>query len=101
MVNDVITQLDPDRAVTFTYIERATEHLGAILAKGPRRLLILDDVWSREQLEVFLATGQSARLVTTRNQALVIGSSLTKPHRGLACRADRPRGGLTSLLISA
>lgn len=32
--NDVIAQLDPDRTVTFTYTERASEHLDALLSKG-------------------------------------------------------------------
>ena len=76
LVNGLIAQLDPDRAVTFTDARQATDHLAAILAKGPRRLLILDDVWTGQQLAAFLATGRCARLVTTRIPSLATGTAV-------------------------
>ena len=71
LVNGLIGQVDPGRAVTFTDARQAGEHLAAILAAGPRRLLVLDDVWSEEQLAAFPVAGQCARLVTTRIPSLV------------------------------
>ena len=53
LVNDLIARVDPGRPATFTDARQAGEHLGAVLAAGPRRLLVLDDVWSAEQLAVF------------------------------------------------
>jgi len=41
-----------------------------VLAGGPRRLLILDDAWTKEQLDAFLAAGNCVRLVTTRVPSL-------------------------------
>src|ERR1017187_2167075 len=70
LVNGLIAQLDPGRAVTFTDARQAGEHLAALLARGPRRLLVLDDVWSEEQLAAFPAGGRCARLVTTRIPSL-------------------------------
>ena len=74
LVNGLIAQVDPGRAVAFTDTRQAGEHLGALLASGPRRLLVLDDVWSEEQVAVFPAGGKSARLVTTRNPSLAAGT---------------------------
>ena len=70
LVNGLIGQVGPDRAVTFTDARQAGEHLAALLAAGPRRLLVLDDVWSEDQLAVFPAGGRCARLVTTRIPSL-------------------------------
>ena len=79
LVNGLIGQLDPDHAVTFTDARQAGDHLAAILSKGPRRLLVLDDVWSQEQLAVFPVAGRCARLVTTRNPSLAAGSAIPVP----------------------
>ena len=76
LVNGLIAQLEPDRAVTFTDARQAGEHLAAVLAKGPRRLLILDDVWTEEQLAVFPVAGRCARLMTTRNHSLASDTSV-------------------------
>ncbi|MBM2620920.1 hypothetical protein JIG36_36015 [Actinoplanes sp. LDG1-06] len=70
-VNDLVRQLAPDRAQPFTDVRQAADHLAAVLAAGPRRLLILDDVWFDDQLAAFPVAGRAARLVTTRNPALV------------------------------
>ena len=74
LVNDVIGQVEPSRATTFTDARQAGEHLAAVLAAGPRRLLVLDDVWSDEQLAVFPVGGRCARLVTTRIPSLAAGA---------------------------
>ena len=70
LVNDLLVQLEPGRPVTFTHASQAGEHLAAVLGSGPRRLLVLDDVWTEEQLAVFPVVGRCARLVTTRNLSL-------------------------------
>ena len=62
--------------MTFTDAREAAEYLAAILAGGPRRLLVLDDVWSPAQLDVFPVAGRCARLVTTRNASLVGGAGV-------------------------
>ncbi|MCX4826181.1 NB-ARC domain-containing protein [Streptomyces sp. NBC_01142] len=50
----------------------AGAHLGRLLDKRPRTLLVLDDVWEAEQLDPFLKGGRRCvRLVTTRNPALL------------------------------
>src|SRR6202012_1002581 len=72
--NGVIGEIDPRRALTFTDARQAADYLATILAKGPRRLLVLDDVWSQEQLAVFPVAGRCARLVTTRNPSLITAS---------------------------
>jgi WD40 repeat protein len=74
LVNGLITRMDPDRALTATDTSQAAEQLAAVLAKGPPRLVILDDVWTDEQLAAFPQAGRSARLVTTRNPSLVGGT---------------------------
>ncbi|MFF2363936.1 NB-ARC domain-containing protein [Streptomyces sp. NPDC058122] len=52
---------------------RAGDHLGRLLAKRPRTLLVIDDVWEPEQLEPFLRGAQErcVRLVTTRRPAVL------------------------------
>ncbi|MBM2615805.1 hypothetical protein JIG36_09580 [Actinoplanes sp. LDG1-06] len=70
-VNDLIRQLAPEQAQPFTDVRRAAEQLAAVLADGPKRLLVLDDVWFPDQLAAFPVAGHSARLVTTRNATLV------------------------------
>ena len=79
LVNGLIAQIDPDRAVTFTDARQAAEHLAAMLANGPRRLLILDDVWTEEQLAAFPVAGRCARLVTTRIPSLAAGAGCAGP----------------------
>lgn len=45
----------------------AGDHLGRLLDRRPRTLLVLDDVWDAEQLDPFLRGGERCvRLVTTR-----------------------------------
>ena len=76
LVNGLIAQVEPGRAVTFTDARQAAEHLAAVLAAGPRRLLVLDDVWTEEQLAAFPVAGRCARLVTTRIPSLATGASV-------------------------
>ena len=81
-VNDVIKLVGGVDA-TFTDPEQAGQRLGSLLNEGPRRLLVLDDVWEREQLDPFTDGGtRCARLVTTRTPALLAG-------RGVAVRVDQ------------
>ncbi|MFI6730332.1 NB-ARC domain-containing protein [Streptomyces atratus] len=52
---------------TFEDPALAGAHLGRLMDQRPRTLLVLDDVWEREQLEPFLYGGRNCvRLVTTR-----------------------------------
>jgi hypothetical protein len=74
-VNDLIKRLDPGQPATFTDAQPAASHLRTMLAAGPRRLLVIDDVWSEEQLAAFPVAGRCARLVTTRIPSLVTGAS--------------------------
>ncbi|MEN8652008.1 NB-ARC domain-containing protein [Streptomyces sp. 21So2-11] len=54
-------------ATAFEDPDRAGEHLGRLLERRPRTLLVLDDVWEPEQLAPFLRGGRNCvRLVTTR-----------------------------------
>jgi WD40 repeat protein len=72
-VNDLIVRLDPKNAVTFTDPQQAGEYLAALLATGPPRLLILDDVWYPEQETAFPVAGRCARMLTTRIPSLIAG----------------------------
>ena len=70
-VNDLVRRIDAGRAQPFTDVRQAAEHLAAVLAQGPRRLIVLDDVWFDDQLAAFPIAGKCARLVTTRSPSLV------------------------------
>jgi hypothetical protein len=81
-VNDVI-KFVAGEDVTFTDPELAGRRLGSLLDVGPRRLLILDDLWEPEQLAPFVEGGRRcARLVTTRALGLLVG-------RGTAVQVDQ------------
>ena len=81
-VNDVIKLISGEPA-TYTDPELAGSHLGSLLNVGPRRLLVVDDVWDAQQLMPFTIGGQRcARLVTTRVQGLLAG-------RGAIIRVDQ------------
>ncbi|MER7701587.1 NB-ARC domain-containing protein [Kitasatospora sp. NPDC097605] len=69
-----VTRLITGDVTTFTDPDRAGDHLGRLLAQRPRTLLVLDDVWEREQLEPFLrGAPKCVRLVTTRRRQLLDG----------------------------
>ncbi|MGW6691798.1 NB-ARC domain-containing protein [Streptomyces sp. NPDC054961] len=52
--------------------DRAGDHLGRLLDRRPRTLLVVDDVWEPEQLAPFLRGGRNCvRLVTTRVPAVL------------------------------
>ncbi|MGW1997978.1 NB-ARC domain-containing protein [Embleya sp. NPDC001921] len=56
----------------------AGAHLGRLLDRRPRTLLVLDDVWTREQLAPFLLGGRRCvRLVTTRVPDILTGHGAT------------------------
>ena len=81
-VNDVI-KLIGNEAATFADPELAGRRLGSLLDTGPRRLLVLDDVWEAEQLAPFVEGGRRCvRLVTTRMPGLLEG-------QGEAVRVDQ------------
>jgi hypothetical protein len=76
-VNDVIKLVMGEDA-TFTDPQLAGVQLGTLLDAGPRRLLVLDDVWEAEQLAPFTVGGRRcARLVTTRVPGLLAGRDAT------------------------
>ena len=56
-VNDVIKVVAGEDA-TFTDPQLAGRRLGSLLDAGPRRLLVLDDVWTPEQLAPFAEGGK-------------------------------------------
>lgn len=61
---------------SFTDPDLAGDHLGALLAQRPRTLLVLDDVWERDQLAPFLRAGAAcALLVTTRSPGLLFSDA--------------------------
>jgi hypothetical protein len=75
-VNDVIKAVAGEEA-TFTDPDLAGSRLGALLDAGPRRLLVVDDVWEAGQLAPFTAGGRNcARLVTTRVPGLLGGQAV-------------------------
>jgi hypothetical protein len=81
-INDVIKLVTGEDA-TFTDPELAGRRLGTLLDAGPRRLLVLDDVWDPEQLAPFAQGGKRcSRLVTTRVPELLAG-------RGAAVKVDQ------------
>ena len=93
-VNDVIKSVAGEEA-TFTDPELAGRRLGALLNAGPRRLLVIDDVWEAEQLAPFTAAGRRcARLVTTRAPGLLAG-------RDTAVRVDQMSSGQARQLLMA
>src|ERR1035441_2620275 len=81
-INDVIKLVSGEDA-TFTDPHLAGQQLGSLLEAGPRRLLVLDDVWEPEQLSPFTeGSKRCARLVATRVPGLLAG-------RGTAVRVDQ------------
>ncbi|MEV1015471.1 NB-ARC domain-containing protein [Micromonospora sp. NPDC049801] len=65
-LNDLSEQL-AGRRPAFADPEQAGYHLGQLLDSRPPTLLVIDDVWTVDQLRPFLAGGREAvRLVTTR-----------------------------------
>lgn len=60
----------------------AGDHLGRLLDRRPRTLLLLDDVWDAEQLDPFLRGGaRCVRLVTTRVPGAPAARHRTRPRR--------------------
>lgn len=88
-MHEVIRQVAPDEAQRNAALGRAASvdsaafELGTLLEGGPGWLLVLDDVWTSEQLYPFLRGGRRcARLVTTRNRTLLLG-------KGVRVRVDQ------------
>ncbi|WP_432084203.1 NB-ARC domain-containing protein [Streptomyces sp. WAC 04229] len=73
LVHDVTLAIT-GRDISFDSPDRAGEYLGQLLDQRPAQptLLILDDVWTQEQLDPLLAGGDGClRLVTTRIPAIL------------------------------
>ena len=67
-----IIRLIANEDAAFTDPGLAGQRLGSLLDTGPRRLLVLDDVWAHGQLAPFVQGGKAcSRLVTTRIPSLV------------------------------
>jgi WD40 repeat protein len=93
-VNDVIKLVTGEDA-TFTDPDLAGRRLGALLDAGPRRLLVIDDVWEAGQLAPFAAAGgRCARLVTTRVPGLLGG-------RDIAVRVDQMSAAQARQVLTA
>ena len=93
-VNDLIRVVSGEDAA-FTDPQIAGVRLGVLLDAGPRRLLILDDVWEHEQLTPFCHGGrQCARLVTTRVPTLTQGPEVT-------VRVDQMSGAEAQALLTS
>jgi WD40 repeat protein len=93
-VSEVISLISGEDAA-FTDPELAGQRLGSVLDAGPRRLLVLDDVWEPEQLAPFIRGGQRcSRLVTTRVPDLVTG-------HGTAVRVDQMTPGQAREVLTA
>jgi hypothetical protein len=74
-INDLISTLGGDRP-NFVDPMLAGFALGELLDRGEPVLLVIDDVWTSDQLDPFLLGGsRCCRLVTTRNAAAVPDSS--------------------------
>lgn len=74
-INDVIKRID-GQSPGLTRPEQAGMHLGALLKERGRALLVVDDVWSAEQLRPFLDAGRGCTLlVTTRFSDVLPGDA--------------------------
>ncbi|GAA2701752.1 hypothetical protein Apa02nite_052970 [Actinoplanes palleronii] len=71
LLGDLIEQLTGERPATVSPAQ-AGRRLGTALDQRPPVLLVIDDVWTREQLEPFLIGGATARrLIVTRVRDLL------------------------------
>jgi WD40 repeat protein len=67
LIVDVAAAFDAPRS-SFSDPEQAGQHLGQILDDAGRVLLVIDDVWTADQLRPFLqGAPRCTRLITTRN----------------------------------
>ena len=70
-INDLCEQLT-GRRPSLVDSEQAGHRLGQLLDRRPATLLVIDDVWTSDQLHPFLFGGRTAtRLVITRMQGLL------------------------------
>jgi hypothetical protein len=106
-LNDLIAMITESRLTAFTDPLMAGQFLGAVLdelnngrgswlSRRPRRaLLIIDDVWSPEQLAPFIVNGKyCTRLITTRNPSLV-------PENGCRVAVDPLSNNQAAAMIAA
>ncbi|MFF7777447.1 NB-ARC domain-containing protein [Streptomyces tanashiensis] len=89
-----VTRFVTGDTTTFDDPGLAGAHLGRLLDQQPRTLLVLDDIWEREQLDPFLHGGRDVvRLVTTRVPKALPGDA--RHVRVDAMSDDQARAALT------
>ncbi len=78
-VTEATRRITGDTTETGSDPEDAGAHLGSLLAARPRTLLVIDDVWEKEQLDPFLrgAERTCVRLFTTRNGDILLSYAAT------------------------
>ncbi|GAA0331167.1 hypothetical protein GCM10010151_21250 [Actinoallomurus spadix] len=91
IANDLAAQLTGERP-QFAGAEQAGRHLGRLLSDRPPTLLVLDDVWSADQLQPFLFGARTTLLVTTRTPAVL-------PDTAKAVHVDEMEGDESRALI--
>ena len=109
-VNDVVERLDGERP-GLSDPEQAGLRLGQVLDEREATLLVVDDVWTAEQLQPFLVGGSHcARLVTTRmvgalpsdaEQVYVDAMNDTEAQQLLAWKLAVPTGSFDELVSLA
>ena len=93
IVNDLSAQIAGERP-QFSDPEQAGRHLGQLLDALPPNLLVIDDIWTADQLRPFMFAGtNTTRLVTTRNPASL-------PSNAKTVRVDEMQGAESQELIS-
>jgi WD40 repeat protein len=93
IANDLSEQLSGERP-HFSDLEQAGRHLGNLLDARERNLLVIDDVWSADQLRPFMFGGKkTTRLVTTRNPEVL-------PRTAKAVCVDEMDGGESRELLN-
>lgn len=94
IVNDVCEHITGHRP-GFSDPEQAGHNLGRVLDERPDTLLVVDDVWTADQLRPFLLGGASTtRLVTTRIPALL-------PDGAAVVRVDEMENAESRQLLSS
>src|SRR5262249_30175822 len=96
-VNDVYEHLTGERP-TFADPDQAGQHLGGLLDQRVNVLLVIDDVWTSQELRPFLHGGATGctRLVTTRRPAI-----LPPAARDAAARVDELTAAQARSMLAA
>ncbi|MBV1856326.1 NB-ARC domain-containing protein [Catellatospora tritici] len=95
-INDMSEQLTGSRP-GYVDPDLAGQHLGQLLDRSGRVLLVIDDVWRAEQLRPFMHSGRRAtRLVTTRRPDVLPPSA-----RARGVRVDELEPAQARLILAA